>query len=114
MPPDPLQERFRAAVVQSWRDSGGDPDVALQLPRWLQQSGFEIVDARAFADIVSPADFMWEWPRAFMTTNAARLHELGYLEAEEVGPMGKLLDDHPPEARMLTPLVAEIIARRRD
>lgn len=113
MPPDPLHERFRAAVIQSWRDSGGDPDVALQLPSWLHESGLEIVEARTFADIVSPADFMWQWPRAFMATNAARLNELGYLEADGVGPMGRLLDHAPPEARMLTPLVAEIIARRR-
>lgn len=113
MPPDPLHERFLSLVIQSWRDSGGDPDVALQLPQWLHESGFDIVEARTFADIVSPGDFMWQWPRAFMGTAAARLHELGYVREEEVGPMAGLLDAPSPEARMMTPLVAEIIARRR-
>ena len=112
MPPEPLQERFRTMVEKSWRDSGGEPDVALWLPQWLDEAGFEIVETRTFADLVTPEDPTWAWPRTFMATGAARLHELGYLDAEEVGGILATLDDPPPGARMLTPLVAEIIARK--
>lgn len=112
MPPHPLQERFRSLVVQSWRDSGGDPDVALRLPRWLQESGFHIVETRTFVDIVSPQDVAWQWPRAFMASNAKRLRELGYITEGEVEPIATLLDRQAAETRMLTPLVAEIVARR--
>lgn len=112
MPPDPTHERFRSLVEKSWHDSGGEPDVALWLPQWLTDSEMEIVEARVLADIITPADEKWEWPRIFMETGARRLHELGYIQAEEVEAMARLLDDPPPGAHMLTPLVAEIIARK--
>ena len=112
MPPDALHERFRGQVEQSWRDSGGEPDIALWLPQWLAAAGFEIVETRILADIITPAEEKWEWPRSFMATGSQRLHELGYIEADEVAAMARLLDDPPPGAHMLTPLVAEIIARK--
>jgi SAM-dependent methyltransferase len=113
MPPNPLQERFRSLVMQSWSESGGEPDVALWLPDWLAEVGLEIVETRVLADIITPADETWQWPRAFMETGARRLHELGYIEATEVEAMAVLLDDPPEGAHMLTPLVAEVIARKR-
>lgn len=113
MPPDARHDRFRTLVEQSWRDAGGEPDVALSLPEWLHGAGFEIVDARTYADVIRSGDPKWEWPRSFMETNAVRLNELGYLDAGEVTVMAGLLD-HPAEGTaMLTPLVAEIVARRR-
>lgn len=112
MPPDPVQERFRDLVMQSWSDSGGEPDAALWLPQWLAGAGFEILETRTLADIVTPADYTWQWPRAFMETGARRLHELGYVDAVDAEAMARLLDDPPPGTRMLTPLVAEVIARK--
>jgi SAM-dependent methyltransferase len=112
MPPDPLHELFRSQVEKSWRDSGGEPDIALWLPVWLAEAGFEIVETRTLADIITSADEKWEWPRSFMATGSQRLHELGYVEADEAEAMSHLLDDPPPGAHMLTPLVAEIIARK--
>jgi len=113
MPPNPLHERFRGLVEQSWRDNGGEPNVALWLPLWLADAGLEIVETRLFADIITPADETWQWPRAFIESGARRLNELGYVQAEEVAPMARLLDDPPEGTHMTTPLVAEIIARKR-
>lgn len=112
MPPDPVHERFRSLVMQSWRDSGGEPDIALWLPQWLADAGFEIVETHLLADIITPADETWAWPRAFMETGARRLHELGYADEVEAEAMARLLDEPPAGAHMLTPLVAEIIARK--
>jgi len=112
MPPAPLHERFRDLVMQSWSDSGGEPDVALWLPQWLAEAGFDIVETRTLADIITPADATWQWPRAFMETGARRLHELGYVDQAEAEAMARLLDNPPVSAYMLTPLVAEIIAKK--
>jgi SAM-dependent methyltransferase len=112
MPPDPLHERFRGLVEQSWRESGGEPDVALWLPELLAAAGLEIVEARMLADVITPADEAWQWPRSFMESGTRRLHELGYVTAGEAAPMARLLDDPPAGAHMMTPLVAEVIARK--
>jgi SAM-dependent methyltransferase len=112
MPPEPLHERFRSLVMQSWSDSGGEPDLALWLPQWLADAGLEIVETRTFADIITPVDETWAWPRAFIETGARRLHELGYVEEDEAEAMARLLDDPREGAHMLTPLVAEVIARK--
>jgi SAM-dependent methyltransferase len=112
MPPDPELDRFRNLVIQSWRDAGGEPDVALSLPRWLDDAGLELLAIRPLIDIVGRDDPVWQWPAAFMATGAARLAALGYVSAEEAQSMASALDRAPAHARMITPLVAEVIARK--
>jgi SAM-dependent methyltransferase len=112
MPPDPLIDRFRSLVIQSWRDAGGEPDVALSLPRWLADAGLELVGIRPLIDIVGRDDPVWQWPAAFMATGAARLAALGYVSSEEAADMATALDRTRAHARMITPLVAEIVARK--
>ena len=56
---------------------------------------------------------MWQWPTSFMVTSARRLHELGYCSAEEADEFAAMPDTFEPDALMLTPVVAEIIARKR-
>lgn len=113
MPPDPEHDRFRTLVIESWRDAGGEPDVALRLPSWLEAAGLDLVEARPLAEIVGPADFSWQWPAAFMAVGARRLASLGYCSDEEAERLGTVLDRQRCGARMITPLVAEIIARKR-
>ncbi|HEX8571434.1 MAG TPA: methyltransferase domain-containing protein [Allosphingosinicella sp.] len=112
LPPDPDLERFRTLVIQSWRDSGGEPDIGLQLPGWLALEGLEIVEVRPLIHIVRKGDPVWEWPASFMASGAGRLAELGYVEAGEAERLATALDRLPQDSWMTTPLVLEVIARR--
>jgi SAM-dependent methyltransferase len=112
MPPSAELDRFRTLVMKSWRDNGGEPDAAAHLPTWLAAAGMEIVEARPLVEIVGRGDFTWEWPRAFMGVNAHRLHELGYIEAEEAERLAGAIDALPEGTLMITPIVAEVIARK--
>ena len=112
MPPDADVERFRSLVLQSWRDAGGEPDVGLWLPQWLAAEGMEIVSLRPLIEIVRKGDFTWQWPAAFMATNAGRLAELGYASEEEAERFAATLERTDAHAWMITPLVVEVIARR--
>jgi SAM-dependent methyltransferase len=112
MPPDAELDRFRGHVIQSWRDTGGEPDIALRLPEWLAAAGMDLVEVRPLIEIVGREDFIWQWPAAFMAVNARRLAGLGYCSPDEAELHATVLDRAPPHARMITPLVAEIIARR--
>jgi len=112
MPPNPDLDRFRSLVMQSWGDSGGEPDIGLNLPSWLQEEGLEIVELRPLIDVVQRSSFIWQWPLAFMRTNAARLTELGYATDEEAERFATVLDRSGADAWMVTPLVLEVIARK--
>lgn len=111
MPPNPDVDRFRELVMTSWRDAGGEPDIARFLPAWLAEEGLELVEIRPLIDIVPRSSMVWQWPASFMATGADRLRELGYVDAEEAARLATAMDADP-EAWMTTPLVAEIIARR--
>jgi SAM-dependent methyltransferase len=113
MPPEPDVERFRSLVIRSWRDSGGEPDVALHLPNWLTDAGLEIVSARPLIEITRRGEPFWEWPAAFVAVNARRLAELGYVSADEGERLAGAIDRVAPGTMMITPLVAEIVARKR-
>src|SRR5438445_2696199 len=51
---------FVQLVMKSWRESGGEPDVGLDLPRWLTESGFEIRSLLLIVDFIRPTDFTWQ------------------------------------------------------
>lgn len=112
MPPDGDLDRFRTLVMRSWRDAGGEPDVGLRLPSWLEAQGFEVVSATPHIEVVGRSDFTWAWPAAFMATNAARLAGLGYIDPVEAERLAGTLDRAPAQARQITPLVLEVVARR--
>ncbi|HEX4738580.1 MAG TPA: methyltransferase domain-containing protein [Allosphingosinicella sp.] len=113
MPPSPEIERFVRLAMQSWRDTGGEPDIALRLPMWLEAEGLEIVSVRPLVEIVGREDLAWQWPAAFLASGANRLAELGYVDGEEAERLAGALERMPQGTRMMTPLVAEIIARKR-
>lgn len=113
MPPDPDLERFRELVLRSWRDSGGEPNAACSLPGWLDAAGMEVQEIRPMIETIRATDPLWEWPAAFVESNAVRLHELGYASAAEAERFGTALRRPGAPAWMMTPLVAEVIAVRR-
>jgi SAM-dependent methyltransferase len=107
-------ERFVSAVQQSWSDAGGFSDIATDLIGWLEKEGLS-VEVKPHIFIASPGEPMWNWPTAFVETNIARLEELGVLNSQQAK---KIRDDwqlacKTPGVRMVTPCVAEIVARKR-
>jgi len=72
-------EDFVSAVMASWRDNGGEPDIALSLPRWLEELGFELRSARPIVDVVEPDHLSWRWLATFVEVGRSRLVDLGYL-----------------------------------
>lgn len=89
--------------------------ILLDLPRWLESLGFEVTAADPIAERARPADFLWQWPRAFVVTGLERLVDLGRVSAERARAMRAAFDEveRTPGAFMLTPTVLEIVARKR-
>jgi SAM-dependent methyltransferase len=108
-------EEFVSAVMASWRASGGEPDIALSLPRWLEELGFELRCVRPIVDIVQPGHMTWAWLRAFIEVGRQRLIDLGYLSATRAESIWQafLTAEATPGTWMISPGVLEIIAMRR-
>jgi SAM-dependent methyltransferase len=107
-------EAFVQLVIRAWRDSGGEPDVGLELPRWLRELGFDVRSTLPIVDVITPRDFAWEWPVSFVRSGVQRLQDLGYLTREMSMEVLRAFDDaeRQPSTIMVTPGVLEIIAKR--
>lgn len=112
VPRSEIFEHFVTTVMASWRATGGEPDVGLDLTGWMRDSGFAIRELRPFVDVISPADYLWQWPKAFVAIGAERLVELGYLSPEQARELGETLEraEQDPNTRMVIPATLEIIA----
>ena len=110
----PLFEEFVDVVMRSWRASGGEPEIALPLTGWLEESGFRIVSLRPYTDVITPTDFMWQWPSTFFDVGLRRLIDLGDMTEERAEAMRSEFATRAsaPDARMVTPAVLEIVARK--
>jgi SAM-dependent methyltransferase len=114
LPRLPMQERFREHVIATWRESGGEPDGAAQLPGLLAENGFAIRSARPHIFCLRPGDYMWQWPATFIETYLGRLIEMGRIDQKFAEQVRAALTstEKNPNALMITPLVLEIIAER--
>lgn len=110
---EPMEE-FVSVVIETWRESGGEPDIALDMPRWLQELGFEIRSLTPFIDVVPATDYLWQWPKAFIEVGLRRLVELGRMSAQRAKAVSAAFAaaEAAPGTLMVTPAVLQIIAVR--
>jgi SAM-dependent methyltransferase len=110
----PELEEFVAAVMSSWRDTGGEPDIALQLPTWLDELGLHVIHTRTIVEFPEPGSLTWAWLRAFLEVGGRRLVSLGYLTAARAAAICQAFEafESSPACRMITPGVLEIVAQR--
>ncbi len=114
-PRSPELEEFVRAVMESWRASGGEPDVGLELPGWLLASGFELRHVRPIVEMAPATDPMWVWLRTFFEVGRERLCELGILTPDRAETLWQrfLALEATPGSLVITPGVLEIVAVRR-
>ena len=114
LPRLPMQEHFREHVIATWRESGGEPDGAAQLPALLSANGFIIRSATPHVFCVRPRDHMWQWPATFIETYLPRLIEMGRIDQKFADDVRADLANAEanPNALMISPLVLEIVAEK--
>lgn len=114
LPPRQAHEAFRAKIIEAWRNSGGEPDVGLMLPKLLSVAGLEVSRVQPHIFPIRPNDFMWQWPSTFIESSLDRFVELGSIEPSFAEAVRREFEqaNGDPSALMLTPLVLEITARK--
>lgn len=114
VPRQPEHEEFVQVVMKSWRSTGGEPDIGIDLISWLPENGFRIEELRPIVDIVAPDNFVWQWPSTFVDVGVSRLAALGHITEQKSSEIKALFRraEATPGTRMVTPGVVEIIARK--
>lgn len=114
----PRSDAFTAmvqAIIDSVAKTGAAIDSAVRLPRLLEDAGFDIVSLKPIVDIVDPQNYVWQWPTAFARDFQMKLVSDGLitpeLAREALAALARAEKDGG--TRMITPMVLEIIARRR-
>jgi hypothetical protein len=114
-PPSAEIETFVGAVMAAWRESGGEPDLGLHLPKWLDDLGFDVQRVKPIIEAASPSEPKWRWLAAFIESGRRRLESLGAITAADSRSIGEALvrSAADPRTRMFTPALLEIVAKRR-
>lgn len=113
-PTGPALEGFVQLVMESWREAGGEPDIARVLPSLLTRAGFRIRFAAPRILCARPDDPVWQWPASFIDVNLQRLLDLGRVSKSWASSVRRELEGREADANslMLTPMFLEIIAER--
>ena len=98
--------------MATWRADGGEPDIGLDLPRWMNELGLRVTRLRPIVDVITPSSFIWEWPKAFVEVNLARLVDLGRLTSDQAKQVRDDFANRSAAAHtlLITPAVMEIVA----
>jgi ubiquinone/menaquinone biosynthesis C-methylase UbiE len=113
-PPSSAFARVIQVLVDSWRQSGGDPDVGVRLPELMMRHGLRIEAIRPVQRIARPGTPLWLWPSTFLHDYVRRQVEHGLLSAEEHHAFERdwELRSKDDTAFLWTPPMVEIIARK--
>src|SRR5262249_60518017 len=98
-------EDFLRTVIESWRASGGELDVGIDLPRCLEEFRFDVRSLRPLIEVITPADFFRQWLKTFLQVGLDRLVNLGHLDLDRAhaGRGGLRKAEAEPGTFMVTP-----------
>jgi SAM-dependent methyltransferase len=114
-PKQAFHDRAVEATMESWAGRGGDTDVGGSIPKWLRESGFELVHLTAHARVARPSDTMFHWPEIWWNTYAPKLAAMGFLAQAECDALLNHLREieSSDEHFIQCPTVYEFIAEKR-
>jgi len=59
-------QRVVEAIIKSWRQRGGDPDIGLRLPAMMMKHGLRVESIQPLHRIARPSSPLWLWPTTFL------------------------------------------------
>ena len=82
----PESEAFKRvvrAIIESWHQRGGDPDIGLRLADMMVKHGLRVDDLHSLHRIARAGSPLWLWPTTFLRSLVPTLVERGLLSPEE-------------------------------
>lgn len=107
-------DRIIRAVTDSFRRSGGNPDVGRDVPAMMRAAGLEIETLRPIVRLARPGTALWEWPWRFFENFLPGLVASGGLSADDHAAFRREWAERSrdPAAWLLTPPMVEVIGRK--
>ncbi len=114
-PRDEAIDRVIAAVARTFRSSGGNPDVGLELPRYMHAAGLDVESVRSIVRVARPGSALWEWPATFFANYLPVLVSSGEITVEERDAFDRVWAERSAssDSYLLTPQMVEVIGVRR-
>jgi SAM-dependent methyltransferase len=108
-------ERVVRAVMRSFQEPGGNPDVGLDLPKMMIAAGLEVRSVRPVVRIARSGTPLWEWPISFFRNYLPVLVEQGRITRADADEFLHDWDErsHDPAAFLMTPPMVEVIGVKR-
>jgi hypothetical protein len=107
-------QRVVEAIIKSWRQRGGDPDIGLRLPAMMMKHGLRVEAIQPLHRIARSGSPLWLWPTAFLRSFVPTLVASGFLSDAEHQEFEREWSAHSNDetAFYWAPPVMEIIARK--
>ena len=111
-PRSPIFDRVVEAVDASWRQRGGDPDIAGRLPAIMARHGLAVREITPITRVARPGSALWNWPATFFVNYVPILVEMGLLSADDqrVFESEWSARSKDPHTFLVTPPMYDIIA----
>jgi SAM-dependent methyltransferase len=103
------------AVMKSFRDSGGEPDVVKKLIPLFEENGMEVEVLEPVGKLIRPSDPFWDWPSNFFATYLQNLEENRYLSRAQIETFRAewAKAEKQKGTFWIGPTVANVIARKK-
>lgn len=113
-PPSDTFDRVIAAILASFRGSGGDVRIGLRLPALMREEGLRIEQLRPLQRLARAGTPLWAWPGTFFRNYLPLLVERGLLGAEDQAAFERMWEERSRDetAFLWAPAMMEIIARK--
>lgn len=108
---EPLEE-FVELVIAKWKDSGGETDIARQMPDLVRGAGLTVESVKPIIFTMSPSEASWQWPSRFIRNQVPLYVNSGVLSTRESDLLLQELEraTNDPNSIMVSPLVLEVIS----
>ncbi len=109
-----IQKVVTNAVMKSFSDTGGNPNIVQKLIPMFRANGLQIEMLEPISKLIQPTEPFWDWPTQFYQTYLPTLLTNGYLSQEEISEfeMAWKKAEQTAGSFWISPTVASVIARK--
>lgn len=107
-------EKAADAVRAYWRHGGGDPYIAVRLPKMFKDNNLELIDYKPNCLAGNPSSGVYEWAHRFFSVHAQQMADIGVISQEDSDALLEDWLEHRknPDALFFSPTVVDAAGKK--